>query len=372
MCRRSRSPGRSPTARVVDPSGPGHQVGVAPANNDQGAGPTAGGGHAAGSDRIQLRGLRFLGAHGALPGEERQAQPFEVDLDIYGDLSAAGRSDSLADTVDYGALCEASRAVVEGPHVALLERLAERLAEEVFRVGGPLVLGVEVSIRKLRPPVPFDLASAGVRVYREVPLGPPGGRDVPGGPAVHGPGRGWGPRLGEEPGLRDPGGPAITAITAFVALGSNLGDRWALLRQAVAALPDVVAVSHVYETDPVGGPPGQGPFLNLVVQLRTRLSPSALLGVAHQVEEAAGRERAEHWGPRRLDVDILLYGDETVDTPELQVPHPRMWERGFVVVPLADLAPGLVAGKLRPGMSDGVRLAGDLEGTAAPRGGAQP
>ena len=129
---------------------------------------------------------------------------------------------------------------------------------------------------------------------------------------------------------------------AFLGLGSNLGDRWQHLRDAVEALPDVVAVSPVYETDPVGGPGGQDPYLNLVVELDTELSPRQLLEVAQRLEETARRVRKERWGPRTLDVDVLLVGDLSVDEPDLVVPHPRMWERAFVLVPLADLAPDLV------------------------------
>ena len=129
---------------------------------------------------------------------------------------------------------------------------------------------------------------------------------------------------------------------AFLSLGSNLGDRWARLREAVAALPDLVAVSPVYETEPVGGPPGQPPYLNLVVELDTGRSPSELLELAQGLEAAAGRVRRERHGPRTLDVDVLLVGDLAVAEPDLVVPHPRMDERRFVLAPLADLAPELV------------------------------
>ncbi|MGO9658778.1 MAG: 2-amino-4-hydroxy-6-hydroxymethyldihydropteridine diphosphokinase [Acidimicrobiales bacterium] len=148
---------------------------------------------------------------------------------------------------------------------------------------------------------------------------------------------------------------------AFVALGSNLGDRWAYLRGGLARLPDVVGVSPVYETAPVGGPPGQGPYLNLVAELSTAATPRELLAAAAQAEAAAGRTRHERWGPRTLDVDILLVGDLVVDETDLQVPHPRMWERGFVLVPLADLAPLLVAGRL----TDEMRAAAARAGTIA-------
>jgi 2-amino-4-hydroxy-6-hydroxymethyldihydropteridine diphosphokinase len=129
---------------------------------------------------------------------------------------------------------------------------------------------------------------------------------------------------------------------AFLALGSNLGDRRAFIDRAVAGLPDVVAVSGVYETDPVGGPDGQGPYLNAVVELSTELSPRELLEIGQRLEAEAGRVRTERWGPRPLDVDVLLVGELVVDEPDLIVPHPRMWEREFVLRPLADLAPELV------------------------------
>jgi 2-amino-4-hydroxy-6-hydroxymethyldihydropteridine diphosphokinase len=147
---------------------------------------------------------------------------------------------------------------------------------------------------------------------------------------------------------------------AFVALGSNLGDRWAHLRGGLAQLPDVVAVSPVYETVPVGGPPGQPRYLNLVAELRTPATPRDLLGAAQRAEVAAGRTREARWGPRTLDVDILLVGELVVDEADLQVPHPRMWERGFVLVPLADLAPELVAGRLTDAMRGGTARASTI------------
>lgn len=117
------------------------------------------------ADRIQLRGLRVVGIHGVLPEERARAQPFEVDLDVAADLSVAGHSDDLADTLDYAALTELVARVVSTERHALLERLAERIAEEV-RAADDRVASVTVTVRKLRPPVPFDLASAGVRITR--------------------------------------------------------------------------------------------------------------------------------------------------------------------------------------------------------------
>ena len=123
----------------------------------------------------------------------------------------------------------------------------------------------------------------------------------------------------------------------LLGLGSNMGERADYLRAAVANLPDVVAVSDAYETDPVGGVE-QDPFLNVVVELDTVLTARELLEVCQAQERAADRVRTIRWGPRTLDVDVLWIDDETVDEPDLEVPHPRMFERAFVLVPVADVA----------------------------------
>lgn len=147
---------------------------------------------------------------------------------------------------------------------------------------------------------------------------------------------------------------------AFLGLGSNLGDRRDHLRAAVKALPDVVAVSPLYETAPVGGPAGQGAYLNLVVQLDTDLSARELLDECRAREVAARRVREERWGPRTLDVDVLWVDGETVDEPDLTVPHPRMFERAFVLMPLRDLAPDLVPADFVDPPEDEVRKVGVL------------
>ncbi|MEM7272893.1 MAG: 2-amino-4-hydroxy-6-hydroxymethyldihydropteridine diphosphokinase [Actinomycetota bacterium] len=127
-------------------------------------------------------------------------------------------------------------------------------------------------------------------------------------------------------------------MRAFLGLGSNLGDRRAILRAAVDAMTEVVAVSPVYETEPVGGPE-QGPFFNIVVELATERTPRQLLELCRELEQAANRVRVVRWGPRTLDVDVLLVGDLTVDEDDLAVPHARMHQRNFVMVPLLDLYP---------------------------------
>lgn len=135
------------------------------------------------------------------------------------------------------------------------------------------------------------------------------------------------------------------SVDAFIALGSNLGDRGGHLRRARAALAQtpgvsLAAASRVYETEPVG-PPGQGPYLNAVLALETGLSPQALLARLLAIEIAQGRRRSqevERWSARTLDLDLLLYGDLCLAEEGLEIPHPRLHERAFVLEPLCELA----------------------------------
>lgn len=132
---------------------------------------------------------------------------------------------------------------------------------------------------------------------------------------------------------------------AFLSLGSNLGDRLEHLQQAVDQLDAdprtrVDAVSSVYETDPVGGPE-QDAYLNIAARVLTTRSPRGLLALCNRIEAALGRVREVRWGPRTVDLDVLLYGDRVIRTRRLEVPHPRLRERAFVLVPLIEVAPGL-------------------------------
>ena len=132
--------------------------------------------------------------------------------------------------------------------------------------------------------------------------------------------------------------------TAFLGLGSNLGNRMAFLRggrDSLASHPgiEVVQAAGVYETTAIGGPPGNPSFLNSVLQIETTLTPLQLLDVCLATEDDFGRTRPERWAPRTLDIDILLYADEVVEDTILTVPHPKLHERAFVLAPLRDIAP---------------------------------
>ncbi len=255
-------------------------------------------------DRIEVRELVVMTTVGVLPHERQIAQPVQIDLALHVDLRDAGRSDELADTADYGDVAERVAGLVRESKDELLERLADRVAELLLTIDR--VETVEVTVTKLRPPIPETVASTAVRVVR---------------------------RTGDyETVARDP-------HLAIVALGSNLGDRESYLRLAVNSLRDVVRTSQVFETDPIGGPGGQGAYLNMVVAVSTSLDPYAFLRRCRLIEAEALRQRVVHWGPRTLDVDVLFYDDVRIDDPVLTVPHPRYAERRFVLAPLAEVAP---------------------------------
>lgn len=131
---------------------------------------------------------------------------------------------------------------------------------------------------------------------------------------------------------------------AFVALGANLGEPLTTLRgarEALGTLGTLTGMSHLYRTAPVGGPAGQPDYLNAAVRLETDFAPAALLAALHATEARAGRVRRERWEARPLDLDLVLYGSRVQEEPGLTLPHPRAWDRAFVLAPLADLDPGL-------------------------------
>lgn len=255
-------------------------------------------------DTILVDDLRVMCVIGALPHEREAAQPLRVDIAVGVDLRDAGRTDELDATVHYGLVAEQVAAMAAESKFVLLERFAAEVADIVLAFDR--VEQVDVTVTKLRPPVPTQLASTAVRIVRT---------------------------------RAESGSVPLHSHTAIVALGSNLGDRESYLRLAVAELGNVVAVSDVYETEPIGGPDAQDAYLNMVAVVETSLDPFAFLRRCRRIEALALRQRIVHWGPRTLDVDVLFFDDMTIDSPELIVPHPRIDERRFVLAPLSDVAP---------------------------------
>ena len=153
---------------------------------------------------------------------------------------------------------------------------------------------------------------------------------------------------------------------AFIGFGSNLGDRHAHLlaareRLCTTAGINCIAVSSLYESQPCGGPSGQGLYLNAVMEVATLLDPFALLQLLQSIEKEHGRVRSERWSARTLDLDLLLYGDLILATAILTLPHPRLHERAFVLLPVAELAPALlhpVYGRTILQLSEGIDLSG--------------
>lgn len=257
-------------------------------------------------DRISLRGLRVRGHHGVFDFERQAGQEFVVDLELAVDLAPAARTDDVADTVHYGELAERIAAVVAGEPVNLIETLAERIASTVLR--SDRVLEVRVTVHKPQAPIAIAFDDVSVSLIRVRPT-----------PVV-------------------------------IALGSNLGDRRATLESAVSRLRAVPGLQVNAESTPVetvavtvaGEDASKPPYLNQVVLAVTELPPAALLEILLGVERAHGRERTERWGDRTLDLDLIAYGDERIDTDALQIPHPRAGERAFVLGPWLEVDPDAV------------------------------
>jgi dihydroneopterin aldolase / 2-amino-4-hydroxy-6-hydroxymethyldihydropteridine diphosphokinase len=283
------------------------------------------------SDQIILKGIAARGFHGVLESEKRDGQTFLVDVVMAVDLAPAGASDALSDTVNYAEVAGDVVALVEGESLDLIEALAARIADRVL--ARPLVEAVEVTVHKPEAPVGHPFSDVQVKVTRE------------------------------------------RQARVVIALGSNLGDSLETLHDAAVSLYgliDILELSPVVETDPVGGP-DQAAYLNAVVTGTTHLAPLSLLAGLHDIERAHGRTREVHWGPRTLDLDLVQYGDPVfdtdvrMDTPTLTLPHPRAHERAFVLVPwlqaepeaalrvdgkvrrVADLVAGLDTSGVRPG-----------------------
>ena len=252
-------------------------------------------------DRIYLNHMEFYGYHGVYPEENKLGQRFIVDLIAKLDLRKAGENDDLTESVSYAELFETCREIVEGEPCKLIETVAEKIAAACLQ-RFPKIETVTVTVIKPDPPINGHFHSMAVEITRS----------------------------------RE-----IMKHRAYLSLGSNLGDRYENLARAIGLLDEydeieLESCSSIYETDPVGYV-DQERFLNMVISIRTALSPFELLKVCQEIEQKLGRKRLVKWGPRSIDLDILLYNQENIETEQLTVPHPRMLERAFVLIPLLEI-----------------------------------
>jgi dihydroneopterin aldolase / 2-amino-4-hydroxy-6-hydroxymethyldihydropteridine diphosphokinase len=317
-------------------------------------------------DRISIVGLRVRGSHGVFDHERVTGQNFVVDAVLWLDTTAAAAADDLDLTADYGAIADRLAAIVGGEPVALIETLADRLAKACL--ADPLVREVEVTVHKPQAPVSQNVADIAVTIRRTAgAAGPPATGRAEGGeqtvrPEVGAEAKAASARGGEGAGRERP---------VVLSVGSNLGDRMTNLQLGLDVLAGgglvLRAVSSVYETDPVGGE-GQGDYLNAILLAVSALPARDILARCAAAEAAAGRVRTVRWGPRTLDVDIIMCGSETSTDLTLTLPHPLAHERAFVLAPWLELDPdavlpgsGPVAGLLAAVGTSGIRRRPELQ-----------
>ena len=250
-------------------------------------------------DQIITQDLSIYAKHGVYMEENILGQQFLVSVYLDLDLSRAGQTDNLEDTIDYGKVCHFVTNYMQSHTFKLIEAAAEHLAQELL-LKYMQVKKIRIKVKKPWAPIGLPIKNVCVTVDR-------------------------------------------TRHSVYLSLGSNLGDRQAYLQQGIKELDalsscKVCEQSQIIETEPYGNVP-QDRFLNCVIRIDTVLKPEQLLEELHKIEANAGRTREVHWGPRTLDMDILFYDHITVNTPELTIPHADLHNRDFVLKPLCEIAP---------------------------------
>lgn len=251
------------------------------------------------NDCIEIQDLVVFANHGVLKEEKAMGQKFVISLSLFADMSKAAGTDELADAVNYAEVCEFVTEFTKNNRCKLIEAAAENIVNALL-LCYPLLNRVDITLKKPWAPVGLPLGGIAVKLSR-------------------------------------------CRHTAYIGLGSNMGDKRGYLDFAVTELAEsgacrVRRVSEYIVTKPVGFTE-QDDFLNACAEIDTVLSPEELLSLLHKIENGAGREREVHWGPRTLDLDILLYDDIAISTESLTIPHPEMTKRRFVLEPLCDIAP---------------------------------
>ena len=250
-------------------------------------------------DQIKITDLEVFANHGVFPEENKLGQKFLVSAVLYTDTRKAGKTDDLTASIHYGEVSAFITKYMKEHTYQLLERVAETLAEEMLKsISG--LCKIDLEIKKPWAPVGLPLKTVSVKISRE-----------------------W--------------------HTTYIALGSNIGDSETYLNEAVEKIGQIPTctvekVSSYLVTEPYGVT-DQPDFLNACLKMRTLLYPEELLKELNRIEKEAGRERIIHWGPRTLDLDILLYDDIVLEEDDLYIPHVEMHKRSFVLEPLAEIAP---------------------------------
>ena len=250
-------------------------------------------------DIIRIDNLEVYAYHGVYDEEKEKGQYFYVNAELYTNTRKAGMNDDLDASTNYGTVCDFIHDFMTKHTYDLIETVAEQLAQALL-LEFTLVKSVLLEIRKPHAPIEKEFESVSVEIER-----------------------GW--------------------HEAFVAFGSNLGDKEKFIDEAIEALSNlpqinIVAISDKIVTEPYGNVE-QDVFLNGVMKIETLLPADELLQILQKVEEHAGRERKIHWGPRTLDLDIIFYDDDIISEDDLIVPHPDMKNRDFVLKPLMQIAP---------------------------------
>jgi dihydroneopterin aldolase/2-amino-4-hydroxy-6-hydroxymethyldihydropteridine diphosphokinase len=258
-------------------------------------------------DQIIIRDLEIYSNHGVYKEEKVLGQKFLVSAILHTDTKRAGVSDNIDYSVDYGKVCGRIADVMETNTFDLIERVAETVAKTIL-LEFPLVRKLEIEVKKPWAPIGMPIQSVSVKISR-----------------------GW--------------------HRAYIGMGSNMGDRMEYISTAIDRIEEqedtkVMHVSELIETKPYGGVE-QDDFLNGCIAVDTLKEPMELLDFLMDIEKQAGRKRKVHWGPRTLDLDILMYDDLVMNERELTIPHKEMHKRMFVLEPLAEIAPYLMHPLLR-------------------------
>lgn len=322
-------------------------------------------------DTIVVEGIKVEARHGVHDAEKSKAQPFVVDVVVHLDSRIAARSDDLSRTVDYSEVAKIAAARLAGEPVNLIEAVADKIASAVLELG--VSYAVDVIVHKPTADLGVKFDDVYVSIRRDLRKGDLGADK----------------RIGSAAGLADdpqsPGAIPVPVdvlderptapVSVLLAFGGNIGDVEFTLARAIEDLSRVAGitikrVSPLVATKPVGGPP-QPDFLDAVVRIETTLAARPLLHVCQGIEMIHGREREVENGPRTLDIDLVTYGDLNATSDDLSIPHPRAFERAFVLGPWAAMEPDavLAAGPESRGgrVADLANAAPDVAGLVALR-----